>query len=185
MSEAFQGIIVPPPYMPYHWYWKAEDGRVFASERELIVDEADADFIAWTEGGRLPTEWPRDDAGVQTNAALQDVLTPYGLTVALETFAASYLDEALAEGFTVDGIDYAYDQRTRDMILIAGLHHDGAQLIAKDGSVHKLDQPALEKVIDELQAMIEHHVGNYGKALEAVKSGKAKSKQQVVDIFKA
>lgn len=184
MSETFQGIIVPPPYMPYHWFWKADDGRVYASERELIVDETDADYIAWTET-RLPTPWPRDDAGAQTDAALQAVLDEYGLTVALDTFAARYFDQVLGEGFSVDGIDYAYDARTRDMILLTGLHHDGGQLIAKDGSVQKLDQGALEKVISELHAMIEKNVERYGKALQAVKAGKAKNKQQVIDIFKA
>jgi hypothetical protein len=74
-----------PPFNPFDWYWLADDDRVFTSARQLIVDASDADYQSWTGVGNLPTSWPRDDAGNQTNDALQEVLTPYGLSVAPET----------------------------------------------------------------------------------------------------
>ncbi|MET3995990.1 hypothetical protein ABID65_007662 [Bradyrhizobium sp. S3.9.2] len=60
-------------YTPLTWYWKADDGRVFASERQLIVDETDAGYLDFITAGP-PSEWPPDAAGVQTDQALQDLV---------------------------------------------------------------------------------------------------------------
>lgn len=70
-------------YNPFDWYWRADDGRVFSSARGTTVAAGDAVFVAWGEDGTEPTRWPRDEADGQTDAALQDVLTPYGLHVGL------------------------------------------------------------------------------------------------------
>ena len=69
-----------PPYEPNNWYWKAEDGRVFSSARNQIVTEADADYTKWI-ALKTPTSWPRDAEGAQTDAALQEVVGPYGVTM--------------------------------------------------------------------------------------------------------
>jgi hypothetical protein len=71
-------------YDPYDWYWRAEDRRIYGSKRQTIVTDADADLLAWCgEGDEAaePQTWPRDEAGVQTDAALQAVLDTYGLTI--------------------------------------------------------------------------------------------------------
>lgn len=68
----------------WNWYWLAEDGRVFASARQVIVDDDDDAYLAWLAAGHVATPWPRDDAGEQTDAAMQDVLRPYGLWVGLD-----------------------------------------------------------------------------------------------------
>lgn len=69
-------------FNPFNWYWQAADGRIFASARQQTVDKGDAGFKAWSAVNR-PTAWPRDDDGSQTEAALQQVLKPYGLYVGL------------------------------------------------------------------------------------------------------
>jgi hypothetical protein len=63
------------------WYWKADDGRVYSSAQQAIVTEADESFVTFNGEGGTPTRWPVDESGEQTNAALQEVLTPYGLLV--------------------------------------------------------------------------------------------------------
>ena len=70
-------------YDPYDWYWLAEDGRLYASKRQIIVTESDTDFLAWQQPEPLqnPQQWPRDDAGAQTTASMQAVMDAYGLTV--------------------------------------------------------------------------------------------------------
>ncbi|UPK03091.1 hypothetical protein [Bradyrhizobium sp. 170] len=71
-------------YDPYDWYWKAEDGRIYSSKRQTNVTDTDADLLSWCGEGddaAVPQFWPRDDAGAQTDAALQAVLDPYGLTI--------------------------------------------------------------------------------------------------------
>jgi hypothetical protein len=74
-------------YNPYDWYWLADDNRVFASARQIVVDNADAAYIAWTGAGNVATPWPRDAAGNQTNAAMQEVLTPFNLFIDLKGYA--------------------------------------------------------------------------------------------------
>ena len=76
------------PFTPQDWYWQADDGRVFASVRQAVVTADDPAFVAFTAGAR-PTAWPRDGAGAQTAAALQEVLTPYGLWADLAGYAAA------------------------------------------------------------------------------------------------
>lgn len=73
--------MIIPEYNPLDWYWAAEDGRLFASARATSVQPSDKEFAAWKASGRAPTAWPRDDAGAQTDAALQEVLAPYGISV--------------------------------------------------------------------------------------------------------
>jgi hypothetical protein len=60
------------PYNIHDWYWLADDGRVFSSARRVTVDENDAGYKTFLEGGAA-TRWPQDLAGEQTDAALQDV----------------------------------------------------------------------------------------------------------------
>lgn len=66
-------------YDPRNWYWLADDGRIYSSAAGEVVTDEDKAFKAWTEAGSIPTPWPRDEEGNQTDAALQDVLRPYGL----------------------------------------------------------------------------------------------------------
>lgn len=74
---------VPPAGFPRDWYWLADDGRVYASARQAVVAKDDADLAAWTAAGGYPTAWPRDASNAQTDAALQEVLAPYGLAATL------------------------------------------------------------------------------------------------------
>ncbi|PYE87390.1 hypothetical protein [Phyllobacterium leguminum] len=77
-------------YDPYDWYWRADDGRVFSSARQAIVDADDEEYLGWRNDARQPTPWPLDDAGQQTDAALQAVLTPFGLYVGLAEAKAGH-----------------------------------------------------------------------------------------------
>jgi hypothetical protein len=70
--DATQKIKYRRRYNIHDWYWLADDGRVFTSARRLTVDESDASYQAFI-GGAMATPWPRDDAGNQTDAALQQV----------------------------------------------------------------------------------------------------------------
>lgn len=70
-----------PMFNPFDWYWVAEDGRAYSSGRQAIIDVEDPTLAAWVNAGYVPTGWPRDIDGNQTNAALQDVLTPLGKSI--------------------------------------------------------------------------------------------------------
>lgn len=61
-------------YNSADWYWRSEDGRLFSSREGKEVSEDDRPFKAWSELGGIPTVWPRDEQGEQTQAALDAVL---------------------------------------------------------------------------------------------------------------
>ena len=76
------------PYNPFDWYWLADDGRLYSSARSGLADASDPAYLLWGECG-VATPWPRDPTGAQTDAALQEVLAPYGLALWPETLASA------------------------------------------------------------------------------------------------
>lgn len=68
-------------FNPADWYWMATDGRIYSSARNALVYPYDSGYLAFVDkyGGTPP--WPLNTVGEQTTAALQDVLTPYGITL--------------------------------------------------------------------------------------------------------
>jgi len=68
-------------YTPDNWFWKATNGRIYASARQIVTDETDTEYVAWLEAGNLPTPWPRDETGIETEAALAQVLAAHGLQI--------------------------------------------------------------------------------------------------------
>lgn len=73
-------------YNPQNWYWLAEDGRIYSSAKQALIKDTNEDFIAWTKAGHPPTPWPKDRDGEETDAALAEVLAPYGLRLFAPTF---------------------------------------------------------------------------------------------------
>ena len=97
---------------PLDWYWSAEDGRVYASARQAIIDGTDADYLAWIEAGNTASAWPRDEAGNQTDAMLQGVVQPYGLAVNLVYYTAMVRRQKLQSDITVNGLPFSTDPLT-------------------------------------------------------------------------
>lgn len=112
------------PLFPFDWYWAASDGRVYSSARQALVAQDDGAFDAWQADGRRPTPWPRDDAGAESVAALQDVLTPHGLWVDLAAYAAHRRWCAETAGIVVAGVAIATDRESQALI-------SGARLFAQ------------------------------------------------------
>jgi len=68
-------------FTPLDWYWTAKDGRIYSSARNVLVYTYDSAYVAFvTKVGGAPP-WPVDASGVQTTAAMQAVMTPYGITL--------------------------------------------------------------------------------------------------------
>ena len=66
-------------YTPTNWYWIAENGRIYSSAKQAIITSNDDDFLKWQASGYLPTPWPKDALGQQSDAALAEVIEPFGL----------------------------------------------------------------------------------------------------------
>jgi len=119
-------------YDPTAWYWLADDGRLYFSAEQALVEADDEAYLAWRETtGYVPTRWPEDDAGEQTDAALSDVLAVYGLRLwpltlkeALADYAAATRWQVETGGIVVGGIGVATDDRSKLMITGARIKAD-------------------------------------------------------------
>ncbi|WP_448786345.1 hypothetical protein [Brucella intermedia] len=66
-------------FQPYDWYWRADDGRIYGSAENAVIDEENERYQDWLAEGASPRPWPRDEIGDQTADALQAVLKPYSI----------------------------------------------------------------------------------------------------------
>ncbi|WP_148291096.1 hypothetical protein [Methylobacterium sp. B1] len=86
------------PFNPLDWYWLKPDGAsLFGSKHMAVVAADDTDYKAWIADGSAPTLWPRDEAGQQTDAAMQSVLAPYGLVMPGQTVVPDAVTSAQAK----------------------------------------------------------------------------------------
>jgi hypothetical protein len=100
-------------YDPKNWYWLADDKRVFDSANQIITTDTDTGYVAWVNDGNVATAWPRDGASNQTNAVLQDVLTPYGMFVNLNYYTADARYRKEIGGITVSGVALRTDRMSQ------------------------------------------------------------------------
>jgi hypothetical protein len=107
---------------PSDWYWKADDGRVYSSASQSLVDDDISDRVDGI------TRWPADDDGNQTAGALEEVLRVHGLSllptdpkVALAAYAADRRWQSEVGGIDVGGLPVHTDDRSKMMIMGARL----------------------------------------------------------------
>ncbi|WP_063685512.1 DUF4376 domain-containing protein [Bradyrhizobium stylosanthis] len=178
-------------YDPNDWYWRAGDGRVFASARQQIVDENDAEFLAFKEV-QYPTDWPRDDAGGQTDAALQAVVDPYEtIFVNEEYYAANRRWLVETGGITSSaGVPLETNDRSKTMIIGAGLAASSdSQLtttwVGADGNFYPLTNAQMIEQVGDLQRHIDACFVAYTDIVGQLRSGKKLSRKQIDDVFAA
>jgi hypothetical protein len=172
-------------------FWLADDGRVFGSTKQLISDDTDSDYVAWTGLGNLPSPWPRDDAGNQTEDALQDAVGPVGLFVNLKyyTVAARYRKEQ--SGLTLSsGMPIKTDDRAQAKIngaVIASINDAGftTQWHAADGSYWPLDQAGVAAMSTELQAYINQCFATAKATTDGIDGGTITTRAEVDAAFGA
>jgi hypothetical protein len=70
-------------FTPLDWYWLAKDGRTYSSARNALVYSYDSAYLAFVAKHGGITPWPVDANGQQTTAALQAVMSQYGITLAI------------------------------------------------------------------------------------------------------
>lgn len=107
---------MPKQYNPLDWYWVSQDGRLYSSVIQDVVAADNEAFVAWSEDGTQATPWPRDEAGDQTEAALQAVLDPYGLFAGLSSYAAAKRFAVETGGIIINGAQIATDRVSQAMI---------------------------------------------------------------------
>ena len=160
------------PYIPQDWYWLATDGRLYSSSRQSIVPALDETYIGWMADGTRPTAWPRDEDGRQTNASLQDVLTPFGLFASLPAYAADARFRTETGGIVVAGVPIATDDRSKTMLLGARIAATAdpaftTSWVAADGVSRQFGASEVVAVSDAVLAHVAACFRVYGEVLAA------------------
>lgn len=65
-------------YDPRNWYWLSDDGRLYSSRSREIIQSNDPELAEWKAAGGVPTRWPCDEAGVQSQLTLENLLARRG-----------------------------------------------------------------------------------------------------------
>jgi len=93
---------VPTPLVSSDWYWVADDGRVYSSARQIIVDAQDVEYLGWLGIFGSATAWPSTPEGEQTDAELQKAVAPFGLLVGIPAHIADRRWRREVAGITVE-----------------------------------------------------------------------------------
>ena len=137
--------MLEPMFNPRLTYWATDAGTVFSGPKQKVITTDDADYVAFLGGGYVARSWPRDADGLQTIAALQDVLSPYGMFADLRGYAAharwvketSWITVTLSTGESVPVSTARGDDRDglRDAFLgvQSGMRVDGSVFKFPDG----------------------------------------------------
>ena len=167
-------------YNPLDWYWLADDSRVFASARQAVVTDSDADYMAWLDAGNSPTPWPRDEAGEQTLAEMQRVMAPYVIAVDLKAYNFMMRDQKEHDGCSITGVSGITEIRTDDYTqkLVSRYHEAAASnpaftmpWILPDRSTITLDKAAIDALFDQTTAFIVGTYNTYSQVTGGIDSG--------------
>jgi hypothetical protein len=175
---------------PLDWFWLADDKRVYGSAKQTIVTDTDPDYVAWTGAGGIATIWPRDDAGNQTNDALQAVLGPYGMFVDLIYYAANARFNKASGGVSVTGHVYNTDVVSRNTINSAYAFSTAnpAQTFSwklADGSFVTLDQAGVAKLNNSVSTFVQDCFTCESSTVASINGGTITTRAAVDSAFAA
>lgn len=178
-------------YNPHDWYWRADDGRVFASARQQIVAEDDPDYLAFKELA-APTIWPRDEDGNQTLVELQRVLFPYKVAVDLKAYAFYLRDQKEHDGCSITGVAGLTETRTDAYTqqLISRYHEAAAAnsafsvpWVLHDRSTVTLLKGDIDNLFNQTTAFIVGTYETYSEVINGIDGGTIATIEQIDQAF--
>lgn len=181
---------ISAPYNPYDWYWLADDNRVYASARQLIVDNTDTTYATWAQNNAA-TPWPRDDANNQTDASLQNVLNSYGnLFVNLIYYAAyaRWCKEtagAVCAGTPLRTDRLSQSQRDATLSYLNLVPTATVQWKIEDGSFVTLDKATLEDQMKDTAGYVQDCFACEKQMQDGIAGGTVTTRQQIDAAFAA
>lgn len=188
----------PPPIggysAPRNWYWIADDGRIFGSAAETIVDDTDQGYKDFLAAGKLATPWPKDDAGNQTDAVLQSVLTPYNKFVNLTYYTANARYLRAGGGVTVtslSSVPFLTDPTNRNIVNSAWNYSTSqtgtwsVQWKMQDGSFVLLSKAQMQTLALDMSNYVEKCFACEHDTVAAISAGTITTRQQVDNAFAA
>jgi hypothetical protein len=174
----------------FNWYWKADDGRLFSSATQALVQASDVAYLAWQTNGGIATIWPRDASGAQSNDALQEVIAPYGMFVDLTTYAANARWQKEVGGITFNNVPISTDDRAKLMIMgaftaAASNSNYTTSWIGSDGSVNTFNAAQVITMGNAVQTHVGNCFATYGTVKSQIVSGAVATRAQVDAAFAA
>ena len=175
-------------YHPSQMPWVADDGRIYSGARQQVVESDDADYVAWLASGQTPRPWPLDAAGEQTAAALQEILTPYGMWVDLVGYAADARWRKEVGGITVSGLPVATDDRSKQMLMGARVAANAdpafhTPWVGADGSIYPLDAPQIIALSNAVLAHVAACFATFAAIKIGIAAGTITTRAQVDAAF--
>ena len=197
-------MITLPQFTPASWYWATADGRIYSSASAAIVPSTNTDYTAWLAAGHAATVWPKDASGAQSGAALDEVLTSFGLPASSPPTAPQLIAYAEAKqvalcdgGITVnvgtastpDEVNVASDVKGRSLVTgavqIVGLASQAGQAAPtfnwiNDGGVQlMLTSAQMMKIGLTLGTFVQATYTALGTVLAAISAGTITTTAQI------
>lgn len=178
---------------PNQLYWLATDKRVYSGVTEKIVTDTDPAYVAWVGAGHQAIPWPIDLPGNQTNQAMQDVLTPYGMFVDLKYYAADARFRRTIVGIKVTSISNAFfasDTAARNSIDAAYAYMVEAptatvQWKMMDATFVTLDKAKCTTVMKDMAKFTQDCYACESSTVSAITGGTITTRTQVDSAFAA
>jgi len=170
-------------------YWLADDGRVFGSAKQVITTSSDPDYVAWTGANNVPNAWPRDAAGNQTDAALDQVVGQHLIFVNLKYYTANKRWRTEQGGITLaSGMPIKTDDRAQAKINGTRLVAEGNASLstnwqAADGTFWPLTSAEVIAMSDALQTHINNCFATSADVAASIDAGDITTRAQVDAAF--
>lgn len=174
-------------YHPSNWYWLADDGRVYSGPKQQPVGNTDEDYLAYVSEGQFVRPWPRDIEGEQTTAALQDILTPYGMFADLKGYAANCRWRKETGGIVVSGLSVATDDRSKLLIAGARIKADANPEFTTKWKTSAgfvlIDAATIIAISDAVLAHVDACFGAEGEVLASIEAGTITAREEIDAAF--
>ncbi len=166
---------MPYNYLPQLWYWLADDGRIYSGPEQRVVNDSDPGYGTFLSDGNRANQWPRDNDGNQTNAAMLAVVSAYGMFVDLESYAADKRWRKETGGLTVSGVPLYTDDRSKQMLMGARIAADAdanftTVWAAADGNLYPLDAATIIAISNAVLAHVNSCFETYATVVNAIKA---------------
>ncbi|NGO64184.1 DUF4376 domain-containing protein [Rhizobium daejeonense] len=170
---------------PANWYWIREDGALYSSASRAFVAANDTDYVLWLRTGAMPTPYPRDASGAESEAELAEVLRPYGVFVRLADYAAAKRYALETGGFVYGGNLIATDRDSQAAIgngalaaTVIGSEFSTAWKCA-DGSFLSLGQDEMLAMATAVMNFISSCFSAEAVIVRAIEEGNIANQQEV------
>ena len=171
-------------------FWLADNGRVFDSQQQLLTTNQNESYVDWVSRGFTPTPWPRDDAGIQTYDALQDVLRSYNIFLDLSYYAGHARATRMSQGITVNGLPFSTDPLTYGSLNSAVIYTtarttDLCSWKLPDGSFITLSNTDLAALHDMSNSFAQSCFQCEDETLAKIEAGTVTTREEVDALFAA